>query len=113
MLLMKKIFFDVIRRGGKTTTLRYWRGRRLRAGQVHTVPGLGKVRIESVRPVELSELTDADAAADGFETLAQLTETLAAIYPDLGKNPRQAANSDNRTLYAVHFTLLDSEKPGR
>jgi hypothetical protein len=104
MLLMKKVFFDAIRRGAKRTTLRYWRSCRIKAGSVHTIPGLGKVRIESVQPVEMSDLTDADARADGLANLRALRRALRALYPP--------AQRKERNLYLVRFTLLgeDAEK---
>ncbi len=99
---MKKVFFDAIRGGGKRTTLRFWRNPMVRAGEVHTVPGLGKVRIDDVREVALSELSDADAAADGFGSVAELLAALKRMYPSLGADP--AAGCERR-LYAVHFTF--------
>ncbi len=101
MLLMKKRFFDAIRRGAKTTTLRLWDRRRVRPGAVHTVPGLGRVRIDAVRVVRLDELTDAEVAADGFTNRHDLRATLTEIYATDPDRP-----ADGRKLYAVHFTLL-------
>ena len=102
MLLMKKKFFDPIRRGLKTTTLRLWRTRRVSPGQVHTVPGLGRVRIEAVELVALGELSAADARADGFASLAALRRVLRELYPAL--RGRRAAG---RQLHRVHFRLLN------
>jgi hypothetical protein len=101
MLLMKKAFFDAIRRGAKRTTLRYWRSCRIKAPSVHTIPGLGSVRIESVQPLDLRDLTDADAQADGFENLRALRRALRALYP-----PEQR---EGRTLYLVRFTLVSGD----
>lgn len=98
MLLMKKRYFEAIRDGKKTTTLRYWRGQLVRADTTQTIPGLGTVRIESVRQVELSDLTDADAQADGHEDLAQLRKALEALYPP--------ARKKGRLLYLVRFTYV-------
>jgi hypothetical protein len=95
---MKKVFFDAIRRSAKRTTLRYWRSCRIKAPSVHTIPGLGRARIESVQPVELRDLTDADAQADGFANLRALRRALHALYP-----PEQR---QGRTLYMVRFTLV-------
>lgn len=98
MLLMKKVFFDAIRSGAKRTTLRYWRRMQVRPGTVHRIRGLGAVRIEAVRPVEWTELTDADAVADGFDSLPALEGALSEMYPPHTR--------PGRTLYRVHFTLL-------
>jgi len=79
MLLMKKIFFDAIRSGEKTTTLRYWGRQYVNPGSVEFVRGLGKLRIDGVRKVNFNQLTDNDAQRDGFETLRDLNITLDEI----------------------------------
>lgn len=101
MLMMKKIYFDAIRRGEKTTTLRYWRWPRVRPGTVQTIRGLGSIRIDDLTAVGKDDLTDAHARADGFEGLAALREAMDAIYPP--------ANRDGRRLYLVRFTFLVRE----
>lgn len=98
MLLMKKIFFEAIRKGTKTTTLRYWQRPQVRAQSNTLIPGLGYVRIEAVRPVSLEELTERDAQADGFATLADLHAALGELY--------SSDSRTGRTLYHVHFTYL-------
>jgi hypothetical protein len=98
MLLMKKRFFDDIRSGKKCTTLRYWRNVRARPGSIHTVPGLGRVRIERVSRAKPDDITDDDARNDGFASAAELHQALAELYP---LDRRQG-----RTLYKVQFTLI-------
>jgi len=98
VLLVKKEYFEAIRAGSKRTTLRYWRTCRARAGSVHRVPGLGKVRIDSVRTVRWDQLTDADARADRFADLRRLKEAVGRLYPPRAKRGRK--------LYQVHFALL-------
>lgn len=98
MLMMKKVYFEVIRSGLKTTTLRYWRWRRVRAGSVHNVRGLGKLRIDDICEVALSELAQADARADGFENTRALGEALEAMYPPEKRRDRK--------LYKLQFTYL-------
>ncbi|MFW6062427.1 MAG: ASCH domain-containing protein [Planctomycetota bacterium] len=92
---MKKIYFDAIRSGRKTTTLRFWKRRRVRPGSVHTVPGLGRVRVEDVDVIDPTELTDADAEADGFSDAVLLQRALDEHYP-----PEQRPG---RKLYRVRF----------
>lgn len=97
MLLFKKVFHDAIIAGTKTTTLRYWRYQRVKPGSIHTVPRLGRVRIESVQRVEMADLTADHARDDGFESLADLHAALAEMY---GPNPE----TSGRQLFLVHFT---------
>jgi len=97
MLLMKKVFFEAIRSGEKTTTLRYWQRRMVRPGSLHTVPGLGKVHIDESRPVEFRDLTNADAKAYGFKSLRALKTALKKFYP--------LEYRQGRKLYMVRFTF--------
>ncbi len=105
MLLMKKAFFDAIRRGAKTTTLRYWDRRRVRPGSVHLVPGLGLVRIDSVEVVAARRLRAADAKADGFAALGKLRAALREMYPPGERNGRR--------LFRITFTYLPAGRRGR
>ena len=98
MLLMKKEYFDAVGSGAKRTTLRYWRRSPPKRGSIHLMPGLGKVRIAEVRAVSCSQLTDADAKADGFESLAELRAALRKLYPPQARKGRK--------LYQIHFDLL-------
>ncbi len=101
MLLLKRQFFPAVRSGAKTTTLRYWRRRQARPGSVHLVPGLGRVRIESVEPADVRTLTEDDARTDGFDDLKALRAALDHLYP--------RSRREGRTLYRVRFTFLDNE----
>jgi hypothetical protein len=102
MLLMKKVFFEAIRSGGKTTTLRYWRRRMVKPGSLQTIRGLGKVRIDEATCAELDDLTDADAQADGLADLKALKTALRDLYPP--------ARREGRKLYLVRFTLEEDAR---
>jgi hypothetical protein len=95
-ILFKKQFLDAIRRGDKTTTLRRWKSCHLQAGCRARVPGLGWLNIISCDKIDLKDLTEADALADGFESLKALRKTLAQIYPNCA--------TDGRHWYRVVFT---------
>ena len=82
MLLFKKKFLDAIRDGTKTQTIRVWKWPHVRAGQISYVPGIGKIRITSIAPVELAALTAEDARLDGFESADSLRREIADIYGD-------------------------------
>ena len=81
MLLFKKKFIEQIKSGEKTQTIRLWKYRRMKPGQRSYITGVGYIRIDSVKPVELSKLTDADAIPDGFPTADALRAELRALYP--------------------------------
>jgi len=87
-MLFKRRFIDAIRRGDKTTTLRRWKSSRVRGGARARVPGLGWLSILSCEKIDLKDLTEADAQADGFESLKELLKTLAQIYPNCAKDGR-------------------------
>lgn len=103
MLLMKKKFLADIRAGVKSTTLRFWRWCHVSEGSLQTVPGLGKVRINSAECVQIEDLTDEDARADGFDDLRALQQALGELYP-----PEKRAG---RKLYQISFTLMSD--PGQ
>jgi hypothetical protein len=82
MLLFKKKFLPAIRSGEKTQTIRLWKWRQMRAGQRSYIPGAGHIRVDGVDEVQLADLTDADAAPDGFASADALRQELTAIYGD-------------------------------
>jgi hypothetical protein len=98
MLLLKKIYHEPVRRGRKTSTLRYWRYPRVRAGSVHLVPGLGRVLVTDVRQVTPTALRRADAEEDGFASVAELRAALDALHPPHSRKGRH--------LYQVRFRFL-------
>ena len=103
MLLMKKVFLDAIRSGAKTTTLRYWRWSNIKAGSIQNLRGIGAVRIDEVRQVELEQLMHSDVRDDGFDDFDALRDALEEIYP-----PEKRAD---RRLYQIRFTFLGAESP--
>jgi hypothetical protein len=80
MLLFKKKFLPAIRSGEKTQTIRLWKVRHMRTGQRSYIPGVGHIRVTLVEPVEIDDLTDADAIPDGFPSAAVLQHELRSIY---------------------------------
>lgn len=98
MLLMKRIYFDAIRTGAKTTTLRFWRAPRVRTGRTYRIQGLGSVKISAIAPTTLASLTDADARVDGFDSLAALKKALRKLYSPMQRK--------TRTLYQIRFVFL-------
>ena len=102
-LLFKKCFWEAIRRGSKRTTVRRWTWARVRAGQRAFAPGLGWLMIEAVNIVDLEELDDADARADGFESLRQMKQALRRLYPG-------HARGDGRRWFRVAFRCDGEER---
>src|SRR5918993_4835947 len=96
-LFFKKPFQTAIREGRKRTTIRRWDRPRLRVGQEAFSPGLGWLAIERVEPVDLDALADADARADGFDSLRDLRLVLLALYPDHA--------SDGKHWFRVCFSM--------
>ncbi|MEN1678237.1 MAG: ASCH domain-containing protein [Planctomycetota bacterium] len=82
MLLFKRKFLPAILSGEKTQTIRVWRRRLVRAGQRSYTPGVGRIRIDRVEPVDIDQLTDDDAEPDGFPTADALRAELASLYAD-------------------------------
>jgi len=80
MLLFKKKFLDDIRTGRKTQTIRVWKVRHMRAGQLSYIPGVGYIRVDSVDEVALNDLTDEDAIPDGFLSVQELRAEIERLY---------------------------------
>jgi hypothetical protein len=81
MLLLKKHLVALVRAGKKRQTIRLWTRANLRAGQISYTPGLGRMKITAVDQLaSLRDLTEADAKADGFDSLAELLAEIRRIY---------------------------------
>jgi len=88
-LTLTVALLDAARRGDKIQTLRAWAPRfaRWEAGdrlRLHAYGWAEPVRsvVESVRRVEVSELTWEDALYDGFDSLEELREALGSMGVD-------------------------------
>jgi hypothetical protein len=104
-LFFKKALQTAIRDGRKVSTIRRWDRARLRAGQEAFSPGLGWLAIEAVEPIDLDALAEADARADGFDSLGDLRVVLLALYPDHA--------SDGKRWFRVGFRLSRVYEPLR
>jgi hypothetical protein len=104
-LLFKKCFWDAIRAGTKRTTLRRWDRPRAKAGDRAFAPGVGWLRVTAVDVVELDDLADADAIADGFDSRSAMREALDEIYPDHA--------TDGKRWYRVAFEWEGEATPKR
>jgi hypothetical protein len=102
VLLFKKKFMPAIRSGEKTQTIRLWKVCRMKSGQRSYIPGAGYIRVVSVEPVELADLTDDDARPDGFDSADALRRELAALYA--------GQLADGHRAYRVRFELFNSEE---
>jgi hypothetical protein len=96
-LFFKKPMQEAIREGRKRTTLRRWARPLVRAGAEAYAPGVGWLAIESVESVELEDLSDADAVADGFDSRARLMSALDVLYPD--------QRCDGKRWFIIRFTV--------
>jgi hypothetical protein len=97
LLFFKRQFFDAIREGRKTTTLRRWKSCAMSAGDRATTPGLGILKIVDCRRVEWEALRERDAKADGFESLGELEKVLRRLYPNL--------KGDGKHWYKITFAM--------
>jgi hypothetical protein len=94
-ILFKKEFHAAILAGRKTTTLRRWRACKLKPGDRVRVPGVGELTLSAVESVQWADLTEADAKADGFESLAELNKVIARIYPNMA--------DDGKAWFRIRF----------
>jgi hypothetical protein len=84
-LMFKARFIPLILDGSKTQTIRT--RTRIRDGDLvqarcrYDQPAFGILRVTAVNSIKRSELSESDARADGFESLAELQKTLMQLYP--------------------------------
>ena len=104
-LLFRKVFWEAIARGSKRTTVRRWNRARLKAGQRAFAPGVGWLDIETVDAVDLASFTDADARADGFESLKEMFAALHEMYPDKAR--------DGKQWFRIAFRLASEQESAR
>jgi len=103
VILLKKKFLDLVRRGEKRQTIRFWPKRRLRAGQREYIPGLGRIRITAFERVSPADLTDEDARLDGFASRQALLEELRSLY---------GGGLDGAPCFRIRFAYpLDEDEP--
>jgi hypothetical protein len=95
---MKKEYFDAIRGGRKTTSLRFWSRTMVRAGSVHRLCGAEKLRVLNVEQIAMGELGEQDAIADGFDGLRSLLAAVRRLYPP--------GTRGGRKLYRVRFKYI-------
>ena len=98
LFVFKKEYKPLIISGQKTQTIRIWKRCWLREGQIVNSPHLGKLRIESIKELKLSDLTQKDARLDGFESKAQMLDAIRKIYKD--------SHTGDARCYRVRFKYL-------
>lgn len=106
-LFFKKHLQDAIRTNQKNTTIRRWSRPMVQAGQKAFSPGVGWLAIEAVDVVQLDDLGDADANADGFRTASDMKRLLMELYP--------LHASDQKQWFRVRFRVdeLQAQRPAR
>lgn len=79
MLLFQKKFHAGLVDGSITRTFRLWESPHVKTGGRYRVHPIGVVEVSAIRRVPLSELTDPDARAGGFESKAALIEYMRPV----------------------------------
>lgn len=105
MLLFKKKYLEDIRAGRKTQTIRVWKVRHMRPGQLSYIPGVGYIQIEAVDEVSLTQLTDEDARRNGCASADQLRAEVAGIY--------RADEANGKHVFRIRFHVLPPSEQAR
>jgi len=74
MLLFQKRFHAGLVGGTVTFTFRQWERPHVRPGGLYRVHPIGVVRVDAVDAVRVGEITEAEALAAGFSSLAEMLE---------------------------------------
>jgi hypothetical protein len=108
LFVFKKEYKALIRSGRKTQTVRVWKPRKgsgksgyatyLKAGKIIKSPGLGRLRIDEIVELKLSDLTQEDARLDGFKSREEMLAAIRKIY--------KLKQSDDSMCYRIRFKYL-------
>ncbi len=82
-MLFKTITHEPIRRGDITLTIRRWRAPQAKVGGQYRLHTGGAVEVTSLEVIDDADLSEADAKAAGFRSLAMLGRWLAKQEGDL------------------------------
>ncbi len=74
----------------------------VKAGGRAWAAGVGWLAVDAVDVVELADLTDADAVADGFVTVGGMLDVLRALYPDTA--------ADGKQWFRVRFRVTEPSR---
>jgi len=91
---------DRVRSGDITCSVRVWQTPRVRSGNTYRM-NPGRIRVDSIREIAASDVTDALARRSGF--------------PDVDTLMRTARHGDGDRIFLVEFTYLppqDETAPG-
>lgn len=77
----------------------------MKPGQRSYVPGVGYIAIVSVEPVELSDLSDADAVLDGFPSADLLRKEIRTLYT--------AEKQKSLSPYKIRFSVYPPKEQQR
>lgn len=86
---------DGIRDGTITTTIRIWQKPHVKVGGCYKL-GDGVVKVESIMPISLSDITPALARQSGFEGVIDLLKT--------------AKHGSGTNVYLLHFHYLSQSE---
>ncbi len=77
-MLFKERFIDDIRRGAISVTFRRWKTPRVRAGGTYRIRPDVVIRVDAIRSIEPSSISERDAKRAGFDSKAELVAQLRA-----------------------------------
>jgi hypothetical protein len=86
-------FKDKIRGGIITASFRYWKRPQVKSGGIYRLSPADAIEVTAIENANLAALTDGDARAAGFATLAEMTEFLVPF-------------AGERQLFRVDFRYL-------
>jgi hypothetical protein len=84
-----------VRRGEITSSVRIWKGPHVKAGKRYASMGVGQIEVDSIRQIELSDVTPKLARESGFNGLVDLLKI--------------AKHGSGTNVYLVRFHYVDSQ----
>src|SRR4029079_6050543 len=88
-----------VQKGQITTSIRIWHSPRVKAGKRYDSTGVGHIEIDSIEPIELSDITPEMARASGFNGVVDLLKI--------------AKHGSGTNVYLVRFHYVRPEAVGK
>ena len=92
-MMFKQKFHAGIVAGDITCTFRYWKRTQVVAGNFYKINPIGRIEVHKITTIKPDDLTQANAKASGFDSVAQLFAYISSF------------DTDQRTLYRIEFSF--------
>jgi hypothetical protein len=98
-MIFTKQLRPAVQRGEITSSIRIWHNARVTTGKRYDSPGVGQIEIDSIEPIEMSDITPELARESGFKGVVDLLKI--------------AKHGSGQNVYLVRFHCVPPESAGK